>query len=327
MTDMKSKPLVVGFFREKRNIDEFVFKAPQYKQAYHELIDQLNEKGVYVAILMGQSTYEGDGKFSKHWVQVNKGGEYVFEKRGKISVDAVYVKDFFDANDNVLQVNTLAFRKICSDKHASYELLSEFHPVSRIVASQGELLDAIAEMPGDHVAIKALFGNSGKGVYVGKKTDFDPARFMFDFPLQAQEYIETDGGIPGIVEGRHDLRVVIMNGEAIISTLRTPPAGGLKSNIGYGGITRLVAVEHIPSELLGICAKIDEKLSGLGQERFYSADFGLTENGWRLFEVNAMPGAINRARGPEAVYYQDKLTDFLKSAAEVGRAQKERKTS
>ena len=43
---------ILGIFRERRDIEEFVFKAFHYEQAYHEIIDQLNEKGVYVAVLM-----------------------------------------------------------------------------------------------------------------------------------------------------------------------------------------------------------------------------------------------------------------------------------
>lgn len=327
MAMMNRERLVVGFFREKRDIETFHFKAPNYKQAYHEIIDQLSEKGVYVAILMGQSSYRGNGKFAKHWVQVSSGGQYEFEKRGEIIVDALYVKDYFDAEDDLLQINTLAFRKLCSDKHAAYELLDDFHPNSQIITSNEELATAFLNLPGDTIAVKTLTGNSGTGVYVGKKQTFETSRYKFNFPWQVQEYVETKGGIPGIADGRHDLRVVIANGEAVISTLRTPPEGGLKSNVGYGGKTRLVAVEDIPTDLLGLCKKIDERLAPLGEERFYSADFGLTAHGWRLFEINAMPGTIDRARGEQALYYQDKLTDFLKNAAGVGQKKLERKTS
>lgn len=314
----KTSTPVIGFFREKLDTEEFVFKAPQYRQAYHEIIDQLNEKGAYVAILMGNGTYEGNGRFSKHWVQVNDGKSYRFEKRGPITVDMLYVKDYFYHNDNLLQINTMKFREQCSDKHAAYELLHEFHPKSITINNLSELPVATESISGEMIAIKILLGNSGSGVFVGKKADFDVKTFNSPLPWQIQEYIETAAGIPGITDKRHDLRVIITNGEAIIATLRTPPEGGLKSNISYGGEARLIATEKIPSELLKICKKIDQKLAPLGKERHYSADFGLTPTGWKLFEVNAMPGTINRARGPEALYYQNKLTDFLLTAARSG---------
>jgi len=107
-----------------------------------------------------------------------------------------------------------------------------------------------------------------------------------------------------------------MNGEAIVATLRTPPQDGFKSNIGYGGFTRLVDVSEIPVDLKELVAQIDAKLATISAERFYSADFGLTSQGWRLFEVNAMPGTLNRERGEPAVYYQQKLVEFLASVTE-----------
>ena len=61
---------VVGVFRERRDIEYFEFKAPPYEQAYHELYDSIEQQGAYVAVLMGQSTYLGDGVFAKHWAQV-----------------------------------------------------------------------------------------------------------------------------------------------------------------------------------------------------------------------------------------------------------------
>lgn len=313
---------IVGFFRERRDIEDFVFKAPRYQQAYHEIIDQLNEKGVYVAILMGQSSYLGQGRFSKHWVQVNQNGVYSFEKRGPITVDLVFEKDRFNSDGKVMVLNNPELRNLCWDKHASYELLHDFHPKSIIADNLDELDNALADLPGELVAVKNLSGNSGQGVFVGLKKDFVFEDHPFIFPVQAQEYIETSAGVPGITDKRHDVRVVLANGEPVLSTLRTPPEGSLKSNIGFGGETRLIGLDELPQELFDLCSKIDERLAKFSEFRLYSADFGLTANGWRLFEVNAMPGTINRDRGEQALYYQDKLTDLLRDAAVFAQTQK-----
>ncbi len=318
----KHKP-IIGIFRERRDITTFHFKAPQYRRAYEEVIAALEARGAYVAILMGNGTYQGDGVFSRHWVLAPRdNGEYVFEARGQITVDVLWVKDQFDHDDSVLQVNTPEFRRLADDKHASYELLEAFHPTSRLVYTDDELSEAINDTPGRHVAVKMLYGNSGKGVYVGPKHDYDRVREHQEFPLQVQQFVDTHLGIPGIVEGRHDFRVIIINGEAVIATLRTPPAGGLKSNIGYGGETRLIDIEDVPLELRALCRDVDAQLETLGAERFYSADFGRTDTGWVLFEINAMPGTINRDRGLHAAQYQQKLIDFLYQAASRQRRKK-----
>lgn len=316
---------VLGIFREKRDIEDFVFKAPHYQQAYHELIDQLNEKDVYVAVLMGQSSYQGNGTFSKHWVQINDNGVYHFEKRGPITVDAVFDKDHFKDDGNILKINDDRLYQICWSKERTYEVLGEFHPKSVLANNESELDEVLAELPGDRVAIKALTGSSGKGVFVGFKRDAHGEQELLGYPVLVQEFIETDGGIPGITEGRHDIRVVLMNGKPVIATLRTPPAGELKSNIGYGGAHKLLTVDILPTELLEMCQAIDNKLKSYGKFRLYSVDCGLTPHGWRLFEVNGMPGTINRDRGEPAWVYQDELTSFLKRAAIDGRSEKTRK--
>ena len=305
---------ILGFFREKLDIEEFHFKSPQYEQAYHELIDLLETKGVYVAILMGNGTYDGAGGFSKHWVRVKSGDGYVFEKRGFIHPHVVWVKDRFDGS-GIAQINDPELRRICSDKNETYRLLYEFQPRSVLVEHADDAEGVVSELPGEMVAVKALQGNSGKQVFVGKKTDFDIAQFNQPLPWQIQEYIETDGGIPGVVEGRHDFRVVVIDGQPAIATLRTPPVGSYKSNLGYGGEAKIIDASMVPSELVEICRLIDQRLASIGENRFYSADFGLTQYGWRLFELNAMPGTISRDRGEPAVEYQEKVATFMAQAA------------
>jgi glutathione synthase/RimK-type ligase-like ATP-grasp enzyme len=312
-----NKP-IIGVFREKRDIEEFVFKSAVYMQAYHELYDAIARKGAQVAILMGQGSYLGEGRFAQHWVQVKTDDGYQFEKREEIRVDAVYDKDGFISDGKVLVLNSIQMRDICHDKHASYELLEEFHPKSVIVHDAKELDDALAMMPGGKIAVKGLQGNSGTAVFVGDKTDAHAEEDILRYPVQVQEFIETAGGVPGIVEGRHDFRVVLMNGEPVVATYRTPPEGGLKSNIGFGGVSKLVPHAKIPAELREICTEIDKKLAPISTYRFYSADFGLTAYGWRLFEINSMPGVLAKERGSEAAYYQEKLTDFLIQVAKAG---------
>lgn len=304
---------IVGIFRERRDIDQFIFKAPHYQQAYHEIIDQLNEKGVYVAVLMGQGSYLGHGRFAKHWAQTNRNGVYAFEPRGPITVDMVFEKDLFKGDGRVYVLNPPTLRDLCRDKHASYDLLREFYPKSAMAANHDELSTILATMPGEMVALKTLQGNSGEGVFVGTKND--ALRHSLNYPVQVQEFVETSGGIPDITTKRHDLRVVMVNGAPILCTLRTPPAGGLKSNLGYGGETELIPLDDLPLTLREVCSTIDKRLADLAPHRLYSADFGLTPKGWRLFEINAMPGTVNRARGEPALHYQDQLTDFLKQVA------------
>ncbi|HSE29299.1 MAG TPA: hypothetical protein VLA77_01810 [Candidatus Saccharimonadales bacterium] len=304
---------IVGIFREKRD-NYFEFKAPHYRQAYIEIGLKLEQKGIYPAILVGQSTYLGQGKFSKHWHPVKDGDNFDFEERGEITVDMVWNKDHFIDDGKVLTVNTRELNEICWSKNKTYEVLSEFHPKTLNVQSAQELRDAIDSVPSEMVAVKEIEGSSGDGVFVGLKRDAYNTNLKF--PLIVQEFIETSAGVPGITDKRHDVRVVLANGQPIAATLRTPPEGGFKSNLGYGGENRLLNISDLPDDLLQICSNIDKVLQRYGKFRLYSVDFGLTPNGWRMFEANGMPGVIAVSRGEQAIEYQDKLTDFLKMIGE-----------
>lgn len=315
-----NKQPILGIFREHRNTEVFDFKAAHYQQAYQEVIEQLTAKGVYVALLMGQATYQGAGRFSKHWVQVKKDGVISYEKRGPITVEALYDKDHFITDGKVFMVNEPALHDLCWSKEKTYEVLGEFHPQTLVAQNQNDLADLLKKIPGDRVALKEFTGSSGDGVFVGNKTE--ALGTGLKFPLIVQEFIETSGGVPGITNKRHDIRVVLADGEPIAATLRTPPEGGLKSNIGYGGETRLLNLESLPAELLALCKKIDQKMRAFSKYRLYSVDFGLTPNGWRMFEANGMPGIISQGRGPQAVPYQDKLTDFLRKITLAGQQER-----
>lgn len=304
---------IIGIFRERRD-NYFEFKAPHYRQAYVEIGLMLAEKGAYPAILVGQSTYLGNGKFSKHWLPVKNGTDFEFEEHGEITVDMVWNKDHFVDDGRVLTVNPADLNEMCWSKNKTYEVLGEFHPKTIEVNNESELERAINNVPGEIVAIKELEGSSGDGVFVGSK--HDALNSGLKLPVIVQEFIETSAGVPGITDKRHDIRVVLANGDPIAATLRTPPAGGFKSNIGYGGENRLLNTGDLPADLLEICKQIDEKLKSYGNFRLYSVDFGLTPNGWRMFEANGMPGVIALSRGEQASEYQNKLTDFLKKVGE-----------
>lgn len=315
---MNTQP-ILGIFRERKD-DSFDFKMQHYREAYVEIGLRLHYKGVYPAILTGQGTYEGAGRFSKHWFPIKKGDQLDFEERGPITVDAVYDKDHFESDGNVFVVNSRELYELCWSKEKTYQVLGDFHPKTAQVKTGDDLQKGVAAMPGDKVALKELIGSSGVGVFVGSKED--ALKTDLKFPLLVQEFIETSAGVPGITNKRHDIRVVLANGQPIAATLRTPPQGGLKSNIGYGGENRLLDLHDLPQDLLELCQAIDDRLKNYGKFRLYSVDFGLTPNGWRMFEANGMPGVIATSRGVQAIAYQDKITDFLKQVAVFGQTER-----
>lgn len=304
---------IIGIFIEKKDVDP-VFKDWHYELAYYEIVEKLTEKGAQAVLLVGQGRYVGNGVFSKSW-QPKKADEddaIRYKQLGQIKVDIVFDKDHFIDDATVPVINPKLLKEICENKHLSYEVLQEFHPKSSVAYTDEELDEQLAQLPGEIVVVKGLLGSSGETVFVGKKSDVRHGMKHVEFPYQVQEFIETAKGIPGVVDTRHDLRLLMMGGIPILATLRTPPEGGFKSNLGYGGKNRLVHLDELPKELFELAGQIDSVLEQYAPFRLYSADFGLTENGWKLFEVNGWPGVVTRQRGKKlAEAYQEEISSYL----------------
>lgn len=302
---------VIGIFIEKKDVDP-VFKDRHYELAYSEIVESLDSKGAHAVLLVGQSRYLGGGKFSMSWKPINTDGVITYKQLGAVTVDIIFDKDHFIEDDTVPVINSKLLKEICENKHLSYEVLQEFHPQSSVVYTDDEFHAALAALPGEIAVVKGLIGSSGETVFIGSKAEAIEGMSHVAMPYQVQEFIETGGGIPGVVDGRHDLRLLMMGGKPIIATLRTPPADGYKSNLSYGGTNRLVDLKDVPQELFDLASEIDKVLQQYGPFRLYSADFGNTAHGWKLFEVNGWPGVITRQRGEAlARAYQEALSDYL----------------
>lgn len=301
----------IGIFIKKK-MTHPVFKDGHYEQAYAEIVEALDRNGAEALLIGDQESYLGNGVFSKAWKPVKTDSKIEYIEHGETKLDLIFDKDFFEDDDTVPVINSKLLKEICQNKHLSYEVLQEFQPRSSVVYDDEEFDRALAGLPGDTVVVKGLLGSSGDAVFVGARSEAKSGVQHVTYPYQVQEFIETSGGIPGVVDGRHDLRLLMMGDEPIIATLRTPPAGGFKSNIGYGGTNRLVGLHELPDELFALAAQVDAVLAQYARYRLYSADFGLTSTGWKLFEVNGWPGVITRERGEElARAYQEKLSKYM----------------
>lgn len=302
---------VIGIFVKNKDADP-EFKDAQYELAYTEIVEVLIEKGADAVILMGQGRYEGSGVFSKSWSPRRDAERIFYNQRGRTRVDLVFDKDNFVDDDTIPVINPRLLKAICENKHMTYEVLQEFQPKSSVVHTHEDFLGALKTLPGDVAVVKGLHGNSGDAVFIGAKSDAAANMEHVELPYQVQEFVETSQGIPGVVDTRHDLRLLMMGGEPILATLRTPPKDGYKSNLGYGGMNRLVDLSELPDELFSMAHGIDKVLEQFAPFRLYSADFGHTDKGWKLFEVNGLPGVITRERGEVlARAYQEKLAQYI----------------
>lgn len=241
-----------------------------------------------------KKTYRGRGLFEGGWAYDN--GHFSLVKED-LKIDLVYDRvtglSFPPEDDQLLVVNRPDFKKLCYDKWSTYQKLGQFMPKTVWVGDQSGLGKALEQITTDRVVLKPFNGMKGLGVFIGPKEE--ARKFKFDKKgyqkYLAQEFAETSAGVEGIVASRHDLRVVIANGQVVWCHVRTPAEGMLKANVAQGGnIKELDYESQFPSSIKKIVEQIAPVFYRDYDNPIYSVDFGMTENGPVIFEINDQIG-------------------------------------
>jgi hypothetical protein len=209
----------VAAFLELPKITDYPLSKPDYFQSYKELSNEVELLGEDFYIVRHQSTYKGTGVFSKSWKYVGDS----LNETGEVKVDVVYDKGEFKSDGNVKVLNCDFINELCTDKWIMYQKYKEYCPRTWLVQSNEELQKALQSVSTDIAVIKPVDGEEGIDVYIDS-----PKKLLaqhYNFPVLIQEFIDTSSGVPNIVDGLHDFRIAILNGEIIYSYYRTPPQG------------------------------------------------------------------------------------------------------
>src|SRR4030043_181815 len=173
-------------------------------------MQRLQNKNIY-PFKTTTKVYSQKGEFKGYW-DYSKGEKVEFINK-KIKVDIVYDRsaglDFPQHRDDLRVVDNREFKILAWDKWLTYKQIGEFMP--KTYFSSNNLKSLLSKINSDFVVIKPINGLKGKDLFIGSKKD----AICYDMNKEKSyivcEFIETVKGIPGIVEGRHDLRVVIIN--------------------------------------------------------------------------------------------------------------------
>ena len=195
-------------------------------------------------------------------------------------------------------VNDLRLSDLLTDKLATYEFFGGHVPLTW-GTDESERVDRLRsvrphpDLSADKLFLKPRFGERGRGIYV---TDLDglaghPALRQTDYIVQC--FLETGCGIPELgIRGRHDLRLILCDGEIVLAFARMPAAGSYVSNCSLGGREMLLATKDLPARVKRFAAGVDDRLRHFGP-RLYSLDLGIGLSGkiW-IYELNTMPGIV-----------------------------------
>lgn len=213
----------------------------------------------------------------------------IFERTNEV-IDAgvVFNKgEDFSGDTGTNLVNDPELHALC-EKDRTYRLFAEYCPQSVIVTSSSELEGAFCGLLSQRFICKPTTQCGGKGIVIGTKEEILATKLQY--PLLLQEFLDLRGGIPGVMDGLHDLRMVFIGDRFSYAMVRTPPPGGLTANITQGGSFFTVPDEKIPAEAMNIARAVDERLRSFST-RVYSVDLGRNADGrWYVLELNSPPG-------------------------------------
>lgn len=275
----------IAVYFTQPGFNAYPFNKAEYADGYHKLAELVAERGGQLSLVRGQETYRKGNTFAGGW-EFRDGTFHRFEDDR--TFDLIFNKGRLQGDDNAVILNDPELDTICTDKALTYSMFEELSPTTFFVKSRDELKEALEKITSDIAVAKPVDGEEGNGVYIGPHEDV--LQKVPRFPYLVQELIDTDGGIPGIAPGRHDFRMIVMNGEVIYAFVRMPAEGKYIANVAQGGDYAVVPLSKIPPDTLKIVQRIDREFTRF-PKRIYSVDVGLDRaSAWKVIELNAQPG-------------------------------------
>jgi len=310
---MRKKKIVVYFGKVKSPPDPFKGFGKKRK-VYWDLFSFAAENDLEIFIASGENSFRGDMRFAN----ILKFENNFFTKfEQEIVADAVYDRSgglkfpLLEMNGKVL--NCRSFKILCADKNATAELLGNYMPKSFKVCSRGDLLNALKNFDSEKLAVLKPSGSfGGKGILIDVPEKI--AKLEINVPHTLQEFVETSKGIDGITEGRHDLRLIVIDGVFVLAHVRTPKRGSLLANVALGGSIKEVAIEKLPKNILTIANEIKKIIDDKYGSPLYSIDFGVMEGRPYVFELNDQIGFPSEQM-PSAKRFIARLVSSLKKIA------------
>lgn len=283
-----------------------------YWEIYQGIIRDIEIHGIAVYIVRG-SSYLGNGVFSHGW-EVRDGKMLLVDQN--ITVDLIFNRD----NDNTIPaiydcpiINHADLDRICVDKVETAELFPELSPKTKAIKSYQEFKELIVRWgisSDEKIVVKKNFLYGGHGIFIRPVKDIVESLYESWDNILVQEFIDSSVGIPGIVDGLHDIRVVTINGEPVYTFARIPKEGSFLANITQGAKELPLSVAALPEVLLEMVAHINEKFIQF-RPSIFASDFVNSKDGFKLIELNSRPTVCNPSLSLETKNYIDKIVQLL----------------
>lgn len=293
-------PKLAIYFSEP-GVNDYPFNDPylgrHFFEAYCWLSDRLKERGIETYVVRGDC-YLGEGRFKSGWKLVDLESVEVNEE---FAVDLIFNRDSKQTIPDIRDcrlLNDPDFDQLCVDKLETFKVFKEYSPRTGILADFAEyqsLVDGFVDQADDLIVLKRNFDCGGHGIYI--KPANEVAEDLYDdwSGIIIQEFLDSSMGIPGLVEGMHDLRVNVVNGEPKIAFLRMPAEGKYLANLSQGGSSLELELDQVPEAVMELVDGVSDYVGQHYGSHLFSADFMNSQKGYKLIEINSRPGILSDA--------------------------------
>lgn len=233
--------------------------------------------------------------------------------RANPPLDPIMLNFLDSVKDDVFIVNSLEGMREANNKlytAAFGDRHSNIIPNTHVSKNKKYLIQQIKESKADKMILKPLNGFGGSGVILIEKSAMNNINSLLDFYISSGEgtsnYVILQDYIEGADQG--DVRILMLNGEAVGAMRRIPGTEDHRSNVSAGGS---IAKHTLTKEEKALCKQIGPKLV---KDGLYFV--GIDVIGGKLVEVNVMsPGGITYMNKvyKNKIRVEEKVIDFLES--------------
>ena len=218
--------------------------------------------------------------------------------------------NFLDSvKDDVFILNSIEGLREANNKlyTAAFGLIhGDIIPNTHVSKNKDYLIKQIEDSPADKMILKPLNGYGGSGVILIEKSAMNNVNSLLDFYLSnadgSSNYVILQEYVEGADQG--DVRIIMLNGEAVGAVRRRPADKDHRSNLSAGGSYekyQLTRQERM------ICKRIGPKLV---KDGLYFV--GIDVIGGKLIEVNVMsPGGVVPVNKMNKTKIQKLVIDFI----------------
>ncbi len=292
---------------------DYPFTKSVFFESYCEIIDHLERQGIEVAVVRGNS-YQKKGQWQPWFKKV---GVEFLKQNTVFKSDLIWNKDDLNTFPVVRDcpvLNDVDFDEICRDKLKSSEFFGDISGKTFLLNSFEDYKKYVSELSSKKIVLKPRFGERAEGVFVLDRESVQPNLYESWKDILLQEFLDSSLGIPGMVEGIHEIQVFMVNGRFAGARIKDYPEGVYVASVtGKGVLATIFSVtrENLPAELWEIVQVLEEKVAKFNP-RLYRADFVRTPKGYRMIEINSRPGIGHPEKdGPDYWFFNGKIVDVF----------------